>query len=357
MAAIEKRTSKDGSTSYRVKVRLKGQPVQSASFQSLTKAKQWATQTEAAIREGRYFQTAEAKRHTLAEAIARYERECLPGIRTGESRRPLLHWWSERLGHLTLAELTAPVINDALQGLAKEPSERHPDRPRAPQTVAHFRQALASVLSEAVKSWEWLEVSPMNRVAKPTLPRGRVRYLSDDERERLLQACRESTNADLYVAVLLALTTGGRKAETMGATWAQIDLKRATLQLEETKNGARRTLHLAAPVLELLRERAKVRRLDTGLLFPSKVNPRQPVDLRDPWGKALKTAGVEDFHWHDLRHTFASMAAMNGASLPELAALLGHKTLSMVQRYAHLSPAHTAAIAERVAARMIGGQS
>jgi integrase len=139
----------------------------------------------------------------------------------------------------------------------------------------------------------------------------------------------------------------------MAATWAQIDLSRATLGLEETKNGSRRTLHLVAPVLELLRERAKVRRIDTGLLFPSRVNPRQPVDLRQPWEKALKRAGIEGFHWHDLRHTFASYAAMNGATLPELAALLGHKTLAMVQRYAHLSPAHTAKIAERVAAQMV----
>ncbi|XTI72738.1 tyrosine-type recombinase/integrase [Acidithiobacillus sp. AC3] len=357
MAAIEKRTAQDGSTSYRVKVRLKGHPVQSATFASLTKAKQWAQQTEAAIREGRYFQTAEAKRHTLAEAIERYESENLSAIKTADKRRPLLHWWRDKLGTVTLADLAAPAINKALQDLAKEPSERHPDRTRAPQTIAHYRQALASVLSEAVKTWEWAEQSPMHRVTKPKLPRGRVRYLDDDERTRLLEACKQSSNPDLYLAVLLALTTGGRQAETMGATWRQIDLNRATLTLEETKNGSRRTLHLTAPVLELLRERAKVRRIDTDLLFPSKVNPRQPVNLRQPWEKALEQAGIADFHWHDLRHTFASYAAMNGASLPELAALLGHKTLAMVQRYAHLSPSHVAGIAERVAVAIVGGAS
>ncbi len=353
MASIEERTQEDGATTFRVKVRLKGHPVQSASFASKTKAKQWATQTEAAIREGRYFQTVEAKRHTLAEAIERYEREKLPGIKTAHNRRPLLHWWRDKLGTVTLADLTPAAINDALQALALEPSERHPDRPRAAQTVSHYRQALASVLSEAVKTWEWMEQSPMHRVPKPTLPRGRVRYLSDDERERLLSACKESANEDLYLAVLLALTTGGRQAETMGASWSQIDLNRATLQLEETKNGSRRALHLVEPVLALLR--ARVRRIDTGLLFPSRVNPKQSVDLRQPWEKALQAAGVDGFHWHDLRHTFASMAAMNGATLPELAALLGHKTLAMVQRYAHLSPGHTAALAERVASKMMSG--
>ncbi len=346
MAAIEKRIASDGSTSYRVKIRLRGHPVQSATFPSLSKAKQWATQTEAAIREGRYFQTAEAKRHTLAEAIERFERENLPGMKSAQHRRGYDAFWKERLGAYTLADLTPAAINDALRELAEK-------RQLGPQSVAHYRQALASVLSQAVKTWGWMEQTPMHRVPKPALPRGRVRYLSDGERERLLAACKESTNEDLYLAVLLALTTGGRQAETMGATWKQIDLQRATLQLEETKNGSRRALHLTAPVLALLQERAKVRRIDSDLLFPSRANPRKPVDLRQPWEQALKRAGIEDFHWHDLRHTFASYAAMNGATLPELAALLGHKTLAMVQRYAHLSPAHTAKIAERVAAQMV----
>ena len=352
MAAIEKRTASDGTTSYRVKIRLRGQPVQSATFASLTKAKQWGTQTEAAIREGRYFQTVEAKRHTLAAAIERYEREKLQGMRAKDARKQHLDYWKAELGTLTLADVTPAVIKERMTRLADEPSERT-GKLRSASTLNHYRQALASVFTESVKSWEWVEASPMVKVGKKAEPRGRVRYLSDDERVRLLEACKASANDDLYLAVMLALTTGGRQAETMGATWAQIDLQRATLQLEETKNGSRRALHLAAPVLALLKERAKVRRIDTGLLFPSKVNPKQPVDLRQPWEKALQAAGVEGFHWHDLRHTFASMAAMNGASLPELAALLGHKTLAMVQRYAHLSPAHTASLAERVAAKMV----
>lgn len=348
MAAIEKRTAADGSTSYRVKIRLRGHPVQTATFSSLSKAKQWGTQTEAAIREGRYFQTAEAKRHTLAEAVERYEREKLQGMKSAQHRRMYNAFWTGKLGACTLADITPAAVNDALRELATE-------RQLGPQSVAHYRQALSSVLSQAVNAWEWMEQTPMHRVPKPSLPRGRVRYLSADERARLLDACRQSTNKDLYLAVLLALTTGGRQAETMGATWAQIDLTRATLQLEETKNGSRRTLHLVGPVLEPLKERAKIRRIDSDLVFPSHANPRQPVSLRNPWETALKAAGIEGFHWHDLRHTFASEAAMSGASLPELAALLGHKTLSMVQRYAHLSPAHTASLAERVAAQMLGG--
>ena len=354
MAAIEKRTASDGSTSYRVKIRLRGHPVETATFASLTKAKQWGQTTESAIREGRYFQTAKARRHTLAEAIERYAREKLDTMRAKDARKQHLDYWKAELGTLSLADVTPAVIKERMACLIDNPSERT-GKLRSASTLNHYRQALASVMTEAIKTWEWLEVSPMVKVGKKAEPRGRVRYLSDDERTRLLTACKESANDDLYLAVLLALTTGGRQAETMGASWSQIDLNRATLQLEETKNGSRRALHLVGPVLALLKERAKVRRLDTGLLFPSRVNPKQPVDLRTPWENALKAADIEGFHWHDLRHSFASMAAMNGATLPELAALLGHKTLAMVQRYAHLSPGHTAALAERVASKMMGG--
>jgi len=354
MATIEKRQNDDGTVSYRVKVRLRGQPVQSATFQSLTKAKQWATQTEAAIREGRYFQQAEARKHTLSEAIERYEREALDQIRTQADRKRHLNRWKQDLGHLPLAEVTPAAVKEALERYATEISDRT-HKTRSASMINHHRQALATVLAVASREWEWMESSPMPKVKKKPEPRGRVRYLSDDERARLLEACKRSSNPDLFLAVLLALTTGGRQAETMGATWSQIDLNRATLTLEETKNGSRRVLHLSAPVLDLLKERAKVRRLDTDLLFPSKANPRKPVDLRQPWEAALRKAKIHDFRWHDLRHSFASVAAMNGATLPELAALMGHKTLAMVQRYAHLSPSHTAKVAERVAARMVGG--
>ncbi len=348
MATIEKRTGKDGDASYRVKVRLRGCPVQCASFAKLTDAKRWGQQTETAIREGRYFQTLEGRKHTLTDAIERYEAEGMAHMRTREDVRSRLVWWKAELGHVLIADVTPAAVRKSLERFASEPSRW--GRSRGASTVNHMRQALAGVLTLAWREWEWIETNPMPRVRKKAEPKGRVRFLSDDERKRLLAACRGSSNADLYPAVLLALTTGGRQGETMGATWKQVDLSRATLTLETTKNGTRRTLHLVGPVLELLRTRP--RRLHTDLIFPSR-NTRKPVDLTAPWRTALKRAGIGDFHWHDLRHTFASYAAMNGATLPELAALMGHKTLQMVQRYAHLSQSHTARVAERVAVGLV----
>ncbi len=92
--------------------------------------------------------------------------------------------------------------------------------------------------------------------------------------------------------------------------------------------------------LELLKEHAKVKRLNTDLLFPGKVRDDAFIDLRTVFENAVTRAEIENFKWHNLRHTFASYLAMNGASLAELANALGHKTLAMVMRYAHLTDGH-----------------
>src|SRR6186997_2268362 len=134
----------------------------------------------------------------------------------------------------------------------------------------------------------------MRKVTKPRESRGRVRFLSDDERHRLLKACKESSNPFLYPVVVLALSTGMRHGEIMSLTWDDVDLKRGRAVLHETKNGERRAVAITGHVLELLKELAKVRRIDSNLLFPSRENrpqkPQKPIDLRTPWEAALKNA-------------------------------------------------------------------
>lgn len=370
MASIEKRTAQDGTVSFRVKVRLKGQPSQSASFTRLTDAKKWAAATESAIREGRHFTKAEAKRHTLAELLDRYTRDELSkrSERARVDREPIIRWWRGALGPFTLADVTPARIAEHRDRLQSEG--------RAAATVTKYLAILGHAFGVAVREWGWLETSPVLRVSKPSLPRGRVRFLSDDERSRLLAACKVSSNAALYPVVVLALSTGMRQGEIMGlhwrepkappdAAWGVVDLEAGRIVLHATKNGERRVLPLVDHAADCVRELAKVRRLDTDLLFPSAHKPRpkpgkpagdiKPVDLRKPWETALKRAEIEDFHFHDLRHSCASYLAMNGASLAEIAETLGHKTLAMVKRYSHLSEAHTASVVSRMNAAIFGG--
>ena len=370
MATIEKRTAQGGAVSYRVKVRLKGKPSQSASFERLTDAKKWAASIESAIREGRHFTKAEAKRHTLADLIDRYTRDVLPSKREGKKQTGQLQWWKAQLGAYTLADITPALIAECRDRLADDPQKRGVDR-LSPATINRYLAALSHAFTIAVKEWGWLEDSPMRRVTKGKESRGRVRFLSDDERTTLLKECRESSNPFIYPVVVLALSTGMRQGEIMGLYWREprtppagawgvVDLEAGRIVLHATKNGERRVLPLVGHALECLKALAKVRRLDTDLLFPSNNRPRaggpiKPIDLRKPWESAITRAGIENFHFHDLRHSAASYLAMSGASLAEIAETLGHKTLQMVKRYSHLSEAHTAGVVSRMNEAIFGG--
>ena len=107
--------------------------------------------------------------------------------------------------------------------------------------------------------------------------------------------------------------------------------------------------------LTLLKEHNKIRRIDTTLLFPSERNPQKPINLRSAFEYAIERAGIKNFKWHDLRHCTASYLAMNGASLAEIAEILGHKTLQMVKRYSHLSDGHVSNVVASMNSKIFGG--
>jgi integrase len=351
MATIKNRTAKDGTPRYTAEVRLKGYPAQTATFKRLTDAKKWVQDTESAIREGRHFKTVESKKHTLADLVDRYIKDIFPTKpKQVKSQKRQLLWWREQLGDYALADITTASLTQCRDKLLTEINSK--GVVRNPATVVRYMAALSHAYTIAVTEWQWLESNPMRNVKKPKESRGRVRYLSDSERASLLAACKDKT---LYLCVILALATGMRQSELMGLKWQDVSLKDGYIILHETKNGSRRRVPLSGHGLELLREHAKVRRLDTDLLFPSKTKAHTPINLRYTWLKTLNDAGIDDFHWHDLRHSTASYLAMNGASLAEIAEILGHKTLQMVKRYAHLSDGHVSNVVASMNAKIFGG--
>lgn len=354
VASIRKRTNKDGTTSYRVDIRLRGFPPQRATFKRLTDAKKWGQHTEAAIREGRYFKTAEARKHTFAELADRFIGDVLPkkSTRAAKIQKAQMLWWKEQLGDYVLADVTPALITECRDTLLSGTTNN--SQQRSPATVVRYMAALSHAFTIAINEWAWLEDSPMRKVKKPTESRGRVRYLSDDERKGLLEACQKSKNPYLYPVVVLALSTGMRQGEIMGLTWDDVGLQQGRITLHDTKNKERRVVPLVGKALEVMKDHSKLKRIDTPLLFPGRVKPSTPIDLRAPWKDALTAAGIEDFRFHDLRHSAASYLAMNGASLAEIAEVLGHKTLQMVKRYAHLSEAHTAGVVQRMNEQIFG---
>jgi len=339
-------------TSYRVMVRLKGHPPESATFSRKTDAAKWAQDTESAIREGRYFKTAEAKKHTLAQLIDRYQTEVL-AEKPQEKRRDQqrhLKWWKEELGDYTLVDLTPAIIVERRGHLAKGTTIRK--QRRSPGTVNRYLTSLGHVFSIAVKEWGWLETNPMRKVRKLKEPRGRVRILSDKERDSLLKACRNSEDRRLYPLVVLALSTGARRGELESLRWADVNLRNGSAVLHNTKNNERRSLPLAGHALEEMKQLGKIRRLDTDYVFAN--SEGRALFPRKAWERAVVEAKLKDFHFHDLRHTAASYLAMSGATLAEISEVLGHKTLAMVKRYSHLTEQHTSKVVARMNEKIFG---
>lgn len=347
MANIRTRADKEGNTYHTVQIRLKGYPAQTASFDRLTDARKWAASTESAIREGRHFKTAESKKHTFTDLVKRYAKDEIPKYnpREQKERKAKLDWWVGRMGAYLLADITPALIVEHRNALAET---------RAPATIVRYLAALSHSFTIAIKEWGWLEDSPTRKVTKPSENNSRVRFLDDDERQRLLEECKQSKNSLLYLNVILAVSTGMRQGEQMALKWPDVNLKDGYLVLNKTKNGTRRRVPLSGHCLGLLREHAKVKRLDTDLLFPNDTNPNKPVNLRSAFLYALERAKIDNFHWHDLRHTTASYLIMNGASLAEVGEILGHKTLAMVKRYAHLSDGHVSNVVASMNAKIFG---
>lgn len=350
MATIQKRETGTGTTAYRVMIRLKGYPPETATFDRLTDARAWAQKTEADMKAGRHF--GESKRHTFGDLVKEYTAKAKPILKSWDHRETHLDFWLEALGNCQLDAITPARIAKERDKLLAGETYRHTKRAGA--TVVRYMASLSACLGHGVKELQWIERNPLERVSKPKESKGRVRYLSDDERARLLDACRPHT--DLYLAVVLSLTTGGRQAEIMGLRWNQIDFKsRAiTLRAGETKNDEARTLPLVGQAFDLLQARSKVRTLhdDRVFLTSARATKSHVLDLRHPWTMALKAAEIEDFHWHDLRHTAASYLAMNGVSPLEISKILGHRTMAMVSRYSHLAPGRITELGDALAERL-----
>lgn len=345
MATIETRRASSGKTVFRAKVRLKGAKAVSGTFARITDARRWVQKAESEIREGRYFPRSEAKRRTVCELLDRYERECLPhkSASTQRNQKTQLAWWRKELGDLSLFDLTPPRIVEKRDYLLHDGSFR-----RSPATVVRYLAVLSHALGLAVREWQWLSASPMPMVSKPKEPRGRARYLTAEERRRLFSEVEKASNPYLRSIVLLAITTGARKNEILQIRWEDVHLERGCIEVHETKNGERKNLHLIKPVSRALAQLFHTRRQDTDLVFPSHKGCC-PIDIRRPWMTLLKRANIIDFRFHDLRHSCASYLAMSGATSTEIASVLGHRTLTMVKRYSHISETHNRDVVNRMA--------
>lgn len=281
---------------------------------------------------------------TLADLFTRFEAEHLAdkARSTVENHRSFFVHVLEDLGPLPLAALTP----DALREWKLRLSARC-----KPSTVHRYMLRLSGTLNYAVER-SWLPSNPLSHVRKPTPGRGRVRFLTPEERTRLLDACKGSQNPYLYPLVLVSLSTGGRKEEVRTLRWSEVDLDAGQLTFLHTKTGKPRTVPLVGEALAVLHALAQTRRPSISWVFP-RWNGRQPIALQSPWETARAKAGLTDVRLHDLRHTFASYMCMSGATLREIADVLGHANIQQTMIYAHLAPSHTRGVVERMAEQFL----
>lgn len=343
MARIRKRDGKKG-VRYQAEVRLEGQS-RTATFRTKSEALKWAGVIEAEITKGKHLPPPESKRKTVEDLMERYKDSVIS--RQKDQRNPTRHadFWIERIGSLRLNRLNPAILGEIRDELAKD---------KAPSTVNRYLAVMSHACSLAEREWEWLESNPMRRVKRLQEPKGRVRYLSDKERERLLKAVKESDHPLLYPIVLIALTTGARRSEIANLRWRNVDLGKALAVLEDTKNNERRSLTLVPQVVEELKGLKKIRRIDDDLIFAHpETGKASYYHFERAWRQARCAAKIKNFRFHDLRHSCASYLAMNGATTAEIAAVLGHKTLAMVKRYSHLSDEHVRGVVERTATKIL----
>jgi integrase len=276
---------------------------------------------QVAIAEGKYLDKTRVPRCTFDELAALYltwARTNHQGFAPTQSRVKRLQ---EAFGPSQLRDITPLMVDEYTQKRATI---------CRPATVNRETQLLGHMFKRAI-AWGKAMENPACHLRPLRTNNRRLRYLSHEEIGRLLAAA----DAILRPMVLVALHTGLRRGEQFSLTWQDIDFRLGVLRVLHTKNGERREIPMSRTLRDTL-ERLP-RRLGSDHVFPGRTG-RGMANIRGRFHRALREAGIEGFRWHDLRHTFPSHLVMAGANITSVKELMGHKTLVMTLRYAHLAP-------------------
>jgi integrase len=244
-----------------------------------------------------------------------------------------IRWLDKHFGSLYLDQITGELIKKTAKIKSEEGVE--------PRTINVILQLIRSILRLARDEWEWIDAIPVIKLRKQ--PKGRVRWITHEESMRLLA----ELPPHLADMVAFSLAAGLRASNVCNLQWNVIDLDRrhAYIVWDESKNENAIPVPLNDAAMEVLLRRREA----TGgkYVFTYEGHPVKQVSTK-AWYSALKRAGIEDFRWHDLRHTWASWHVQSGTSLHELQQLGGWSCYAMVLRYAHLSSHQLTAAANRI---------
>lgn len=250
--------------------------------------------------------------------------------RTHHQDKEMLAWLHPYLGHLTLNDITVSVLDVVRQAKLKGNSK---------STVNRNLSLIRSILNRAI-GWEWIDRAPKITMFKE--PQGRTRFLTILEVQGLLKELPEH----LQDMVMFTLSCGLRYSNVLKLEWSQVDLKASHVWVaaSNSKNGKALSIPLNAQAIAVLTKQIGKH---PQLVF-TKGGKRIARANGRVWRNALMRAGIDDFRWHDLRHTWASWAVQNGVTVFEIQHLGGWSSSRMVERYAHLSSTHLMAAARKL---------
>ena len=333
MAHIQKIKRQDGFV-YRSIIKRKGSKTITKVFKSKKLAIEFAKHIEGNRESLLAFNKPKQSQLLLSELVKEYLLNGYSGTRL-KDQSYRLDFWVNNLGSKQIEDITRIEISYLLTTLSPRLSNA---------TVNRYKASISVIFTHACRYYN-LKDNPSRHI--PSLPENneRTRFLSEAERTRLFSSCRCSQWDKLYLLVLLAITTGARKGELTKLGWGDIDFDRRTAYVATTKNGQPKVLPLTDSVI---REMKLFDTKDSSLIFASKVKEEVAYCFTKPWKKALEDADIKDFRFHDLRHSCASYLAQSGASLLEIADVLGHKQISVTKRYAHLCIGHKVNLINRV---------
>jgi len=318
MASIRKR----GPYQWEVRVRKKGYPVQCKTFETKPDAEAWAATIESEMARGIFRSYQEAERTTLAELLSRYRKEVTPQKKGWVqessklrviSRHPLAQYAIANIGGKELAEYRDMRLKEV-----------------SPKTARDELILLGHVFKVAMQDWSLVlpHGNPIDAVRKPKVGNNkRDRRLMPGEEERLIEACR-IYGEPLPSIVILALETGMRRGEIASLHWEHVNLDKRILHLPETKNEDSRDVPLSLRAVITLKA---LPRNISGRVFGVRAD-----SITQAFNRACKRAGIDDLRFHDLRHEATSRFFEKGLNPMQVAAITGHKTLQMLQRYTHL---------------------
>lgn len=278
--------------------------------------------------EGKWFDVDQGQSRTLGELIERYlkERSRHKSLQSHQRDEGIFKHMISFFGDCPLAEITSKRVN-AYKNMRLSRVDG--------QTVKKELSTLRNAFNIAFKEWEWVKENPVSRVSMPKDPPRRVRYLTDEEIDRLLD-CSEKWFKPVLV---LAINTGLRQGNIISLIWDKVNLFKRVIVLDasEMKNEEGLGIPINDTLFEVLKDLYKVRHLTSNLLFMRNGRPLYKGLLDRALKRACQKAGITNFRFHDLRHTFASSLVQSGVDLYTIQRLLGHKDGRVTQRYAHLA--------------------